>query len=57
LYIVLTFIALFLASAWGGGSRLASALILFGLPLTYYALNRHANTLLNTKDSKGTKDS
>lgn len=54
LYIVLTFIALFLASAWGDGSRLASALILFGLPLTYYVLNRHANTLLTTK---GTKDS
>jgi len=48
LYIVLTFIALLLASAWGGGSRLASAIILFGLPLTYYVLNRHANTL-NTK--------
>lgn len=56
LYIVLTFIALFLASAWGDGSRLASALILFGLPLTYYVLNRHANTL-NTKDITGTKDS
>ena len=50
LYILLTFLALFLASAWGGGSRLASALILFGLPLTYYALNRHANTL--NKDVK-----
>jgi UDP-N-acetylmuramyl pentapeptide phosphotransferase/UDP-N-acetylglucosamine-1-phosphate transferase len=53
LYIVLTFIALFLASAWGDGSRLASALILFGLPLTYYVLNRHANSLT----TKGTKDS
>jgi Fuc2NAc and GlcNAc transferase len=49
LYIALTFIALFLASAWGGGSRLASALILFGLPLTYYVLNRHANTLNEKK--------
>ena len=48
LYIVLTFIALLLASAWGGGSRFASALILFGLPLIYYVLNRYANTL-NTK--------
>jgi UDP-N-acetylmuramyl pentapeptide phosphotransferase/UDP-N-acetylglucosamine-1-phosphate transferase len=50
LYIALTFVALFLASAWGNGSRLASALILFGLPLTYYALNRHANAL-NKEDS------
>jgi len=57
LYIVLTLVALRLASAWGDGSQLASALILFGLPLAYYVLNRHANTLLNTKDSKGTKDS
>lgn len=45
LYILLTFAALFLASAWGDGSRLASALILFGLPLTYYVLHRHAKTL------------
>ena len=50
LYIVLTFLSLVLASAWGDGSRLASALILFGLPLTYYVLNRHANTL-SKKDS------
>jgi UDP-N-acetylmuramyl pentapeptide phosphotransferase/UDP-N-acetylglucosamine-1-phosphate transferase len=49
LYIVLTLVALRLASAWGEGSRLASALILFGLPLTYYALNRHANTLNSKK--------
>ncbi len=57
LYIALTLIALVLASAWGNGSRLASALILFGLPLTYYVLNHHANALLNTKNTKGTKDS
>jgi hypothetical protein len=56
LYILLTFLALFLASAWGGGNRLASALILFGLPLTYYVLNCHANSL-TTKDTKGTKGS
>jgi len=48
LYILLTFVALILASAWGNGSRLASALILFGLPLTYYVLHRHAN-MLNKK--------
>ena len=48
LYIALTFLSLILAYFWGDGSRLASALILFGLPLTYYVLNRHANTL-NTK--------
>lgn len=57
LYIVLTFLSLVLASAWGNGSRLASAAILFGLPLIYYGLNRHANTLLNTRDTKGTEDS
>jgi UDP-N-acetylmuramyl pentapeptide phosphotransferase/UDP-N-acetylglucosamine-1-phosphate transferase len=57
MYIVLTLVALRLASAWGDGSVVASILILFGLPLTYYVLNRHANTLLNTKDTKGTKDS
>jgi hypothetical protein len=51
LYILLTFVALFLASAWGDGSRLASVLILFGLPLIYYVLHRHANTLLTTKES------
>lgn len=57
LYIVLTLVALRLASAWSSGSQLASALILFGLPFTYYVLNRHATTLLNTKDTKGTKAS
>jgi len=56
MYIVLTLVALRLASAWGDGSRLASAAILFGLPLTYYVLNRHADSL-NTKDTKGTKGS
>jgi len=56
MYIVLTLVALRLASAWGDGSSLAPALILFGLPLTYYVLNRHADTL-NTKDTKGTRDS
>jgi UDP-N-acetylmuramyl pentapeptide phosphotransferase/UDP-N-acetylglucosamine-1-phosphate transferase len=50
LYIALTFLSLILASAWGNGSRLASALILFGLPLTYYVLNRHAK-FLTTKDT------
>ena len=50
MYIVLTLVALRLASACGDGSQLASVLILFGLPLTYYVLNRHANTL-NKKDS------
>jgi len=49
MYIVLTLVALRLASAWGDGSQLASALILFGLPLTYYVLNRHANTLNEKK--------
>jgi len=49
MYIVLTLVAYRLASAWSNGSQLASALILFGLPLTYYVLNRHANTLLNEK--------
>jgi len=54
MYIVLTLVALRLASAWSVGSRPASAIILFGLPLTYYVLHRHANTLLfanRTKDS------
>jgi UDP-N-acetylmuramyl pentapeptide phosphotransferase/UDP-N-acetylglucosamine-1-phosphate transferase len=51
MYIVLTLVALRLASAWGDGSQLASALILFGLPLIYYVLHRHANTI-NTKDTK-----
>jgi len=45
MYIVLTFVALKLASAWGDGSMLASAFILFGLPFLYYVLNRHADTL------------
>jgi Fuc2NAc and GlcNAc transferase len=49
LYIVLTFLSLILAYEWGDGSRLASAAILFGLPLTYYVLNRHANTLNSKK--------
>jgi UDP-N-acetylmuramyl pentapeptide phosphotransferase/UDP-N-acetylglucosamine-1-phosphate transferase len=49
LYIVLTLLALVLASAWGDGSRLASAAILFGLPLIYYVLKRHANTLNEKK--------
>ena len=56
MYIVLTLVALRLASAWGDGSHLASALILFGLPLIYYVLHRHANTI-NTTGTKGTKDS
>jgi len=47
MYTILTFVAFRLASAWSDGSQLASALILFGLPLTYYVLNRHANTLNN----------
>jgi hypothetical protein len=45
MYIVLTLVALRLASAWGDGSQLASVLILFGLPLIYYVLHRHANTI------------
>jgi uncharacterized membrane protein len=55
LYIVLTLVALRLASAWSNGSRSASALILFGLPLIYYILHRHANTLTakGTKNKKG----
>ena len=48
MYTVLTLVAMRLASAWGDGSQLASAFILFGLPLTYYVLNRHADTL-NTR--------
>jgi UDP-N-acetylmuramyl pentapeptide phosphotransferase/UDP-N-acetylglucosamine-1-phosphate transferase len=55
LYIVLTFLSMVLASEWGDGNRFASVLILFGLPLIYYGLNRHAYAL-NTKDTKGTKD-
>jgi len=50
MYTILTLVAFRLASAWSNGSQLASALILFGLPLTYYVLNRHANTL-NSKDA------
>ncbi len=45
LYIVLTLVALRLASAWSSGSRFASVLILLGLPLIYYILHRHANSL------------
>jgi len=52
MYIVLTLVALRLASAWGDGSQLASALILFGLPLTYYVLNRHANTFNKDADKR-----
>jgi UDP-N-acetylmuramyl pentapeptide phosphotransferase/UDP-N-acetylglucosamine-1-phosphate transferase len=50
MYIILTLVALRLASAWGDGSLLASILILFGLPLIYYVLHRHANTI-NGKDA------
>jgi UDP-N-acetylmuramyl pentapeptide phosphotransferase/UDP-N-acetylglucosamine-1-phosphate transferase len=49
MYIILTLVALRLASAWGDGSLVASILILFGLPLTYYVLNRHANRLNEKK--------
>ena len=49
MYIILTLVALRLASAWGDGSTLASGIILFGLPLTYYVLDRHANTLNSEK--------
>jgi glycosyltransferase WbpL len=45
MYTVLTLVAMRLASAWGDGSQLASGFILFGLPLTYYILHRHANSL------------
>jgi UDP-N-acetylmuramyl pentapeptide phosphotransferase/UDP-N-acetylglucosamine-1-phosphate transferase len=49
MYIVLTLVALRLASAWGDGNQVASVLILFGLPLVYYVLSRHANTI-NAKE-------
>jgi UDP-N-acetylmuramyl pentapeptide phosphotransferase/UDP-N-acetylglucosamine-1-phosphate transferase len=52
MYIVLTLVALRLASAWSAGSQPASAIILFGLPFTYYVLNRHANTLLSAKNAR-----
>jgi UDP-N-acetylmuramyl pentapeptide phosphotransferase/UDP-N-acetylglucosamine-1-phosphate transferase len=45
MYIVLTLVALRLASAWSEGNQVASALILFGLPLAYYVLSRHADYL------------
>jgi UDP-N-acetylmuramyl pentapeptide phosphotransferase/UDP-N-acetylglucosamine-1-phosphate transferase len=46
LYIVLTLVALRFASAWSEGSVVASVLILFGLPLTYYVLSKHADQLI-----------
>ncbi|MEP0807038.1 MAG: glycosyltransferase family 4 protein [Chloroflexota bacterium] len=52
MYIVLTLVALRLASAWSTGSQPASAIILFGLPFIYYVLNRHANTLLSAKNAR-----
>ena len=52
MYIVLTLVALRLASAWGDGSQLASVLILFGLPLIYYVLHRHANTINSDADKR-----
>jgi UDP-N-acetylmuramyl pentapeptide phosphotransferase/UDP-N-acetylglucosamine-1-phosphate transferase len=50
MYTVLTLVAFRFASAWSEGSQLASALILFGLPFTYYVLNRHANTINKDAD-------
>jgi UDP-N-acetylmuramyl pentapeptide phosphotransferase/UDP-N-acetylglucosamine-1-phosphate transferase len=56
MYIILTLVALRFASAWSEGSQVASILILFGLPLIYYVLSRHANTI-NATDTTGIKDS
>ncbi len=52
MFIVLTLVAYRFASAWSDGSPVASVLILFGLPLLYYVLYRHADTL-NATDTKG----
>ncbi|HEY5728909.1 MAG TPA: glycosyltransferase family 4 protein [Anaerolineales bacterium] len=49
MYIVLTLVALRLASEWGNGNQIAAWFILFGLPLTYYILHLHANTLNEKK--------
>ena len=54
MFIVLTLVAYRFASAWSDGSPVASVLILFGLPLLYYVLYRHADQL-NTNDTKNTK--
>ncbi len=53
LYIVLTFVAIRFAFAWMQGSQFASVLILFGLPLVWVVVSRHAKQLQNTS---GTKD-
>lgn len=45
MYTILTIVALRFASEWGDGNQIASGFILFGLPLTYYVLHRHANTI------------
>ena len=57
LYIVLTFIAIRFAFEWMQGNQIASGFILFGLPLVWIILSRHAKQLnaLNTKDTTGTK--
>ena len=57
MYIVFTFVALRLAAEWGDGDRFASVLILFGLPLIYYGLNRHANYLNAQRAEDDNKDS
>lgn len=60
LYIVLTFVAIRFAFEWMRGNQIASGFILFGLPLVWIILSRHALQLqkaLNTTDTKGTKDS
>ena len=50
MYIVFTFVALRLAADWGDGNPVASVLILFGLPLIYFGLHRHANFLNKDAD-------
>jgi UDP-N-acetylmuramyl pentapeptide phosphotransferase/UDP-N-acetylglucosamine-1-phosphate transferase len=52
LYIVLTLVAIRFAFAWMQGSQFASALILFGLPLVWVVLSRHAKQLQNALDTK-----
>lgn len=45
IYIILTLVALLLATEWGDGNQIASGFIVIGLPLVYYVLHRHANTI------------
>ena len=47
LYIVLTFLAIGFAFEWMHGNQIASGFILFGLPLIWILLSRHASRLNN----------